>query len=283
MCSAAILAGFEPAVRDSDVFTATSAKCGQTWLTTLLYHLKTEGLSPDFGGVGLLGRVPWLEHPKDFASQEPYPVASRLAQIEAMEDPRVFKMHVLWEEVPRPPGSQAKVLTITRDPRDVPYSMYRHLCALREGPFTESGPPPFEVYFEQWLERGYYFEHTVSFWAQRNDPDLLWLRYEDLIADLAGAAGQIVDFLGWDCSQESIDRAVPLATFGHMHKTERSTLLKGQTSFADGTHFVREGGVGKNRARLSAEMEQRILDRARETFEPDCFAWVVAQGTSPSD
>ena len=43
MCDGELLAQFEPTVRDSDVFITTTAKCGQTWLQALLFHLKTKG------------------------------------------------------------------------------------------------------------------------------------------------------------------------------------------------------------------------------------------------
>ena len=37
MCNGALLEAFEPTTRASDVFCATAAKCGQTWLLTLMH------------------------------------------------------------------------------------------------------------------------------------------------------------------------------------------------------------------------------------------------------
>ena len=62
-----------------------------------------------------------------------------MAELAALDDPRIIKMHVVWEEIPRPAGSKARVITITRDPRDVPYSMFQHLQSMKFEPGDE--PP----------------------------------------------------------------------------------------------------------------------------------------------
>src|SRR6187399_3559504 len=95
MCDGQFLALFEPTTRDTDVFVTTAAKSGQTWLQTLLFHLKTGGNEPDLRGVGLHGVSPWLELPRSFDPEAPpLDVATRLAKVEALDDPRIFKLHV---------------------------------------------------------------------------------------------------------------------------------------------------------------------------------------------
>lgn len=278
MCNGEILAAFEPTTRPSDVFVATAAKCGQTWLLALLHHLRTGGLDPDFGGRGAFAVTPWLEIPGNMTSGHRYEVGPRLAELEALPDPRVFKMHVTWPEIPRAAGSGAKIMTITRDPRDLPYSMYAHLQGMRpevRGP--SKADESFDTYFEAWMEMGYFFKVVRSFWPHHADPDVLWLRYEDLKADLAGQARRCVEFLGWDVSEEGLARACALASLGNMQSTE--SKLGMSDAFLPGSKFVREGAVGRNRARLSPEQQARIVARAREEFEPACFDFVMSQGT----
>lgn len=277
MCDGELLERFEPTVRDSDVFIVTSAKCGQTWLQALLFHLGSRGRAPDFYGRGLEGVSPWLEIPASFASGRLFSSREqRLAQFEALGDPRVFKMHVLWDEIPRPPGSKARVITITRDPRDVPYSMFAHLHALA----LEGGnrpPEDFDEYFERWMDFGFYFSFVASFWPHEEDADVLWLRYEDMQRDLRGQTERIVAFLGWDLSAEDIDRALPLVDFHRMRSTEKTELFRDLAGVwkQDG-HFFREGGVGKNRARLSEEQERRIVERLRAEVPAACADFVLS-------
>jgi hypothetical protein len=277
MCDGALLEAFEPTTRPTDVFVATAAKSGQTWLLALLHHLRTGGADPDFGGIGALGVTPWLENPRDMTNGRAFDRAERLAQLAAMRDPRVFKLHVTWEEIPRASGSGAKVMTITRDPRDLPWSMYQHVLGMTPeilGPDWKD--PGFDAFFDQWLERGYFFQVVRSFWPHFRDPDVLWLRYEDLKEDLRREAARCVQFLGWNVDDAGFERACRLADLKHMQAEEKKLLMG--SAFKPDARFVREGAVGKNRARLSADQEARIVERARRELEPACFAFVMCQG-----
>jgi hypothetical protein len=277
MCDGELLERFEPTARPTDVFVVTSAKCGQTWLQALLFHLKTGGREPDFGGKGLGGVSPWLEIPAGFLGSRSFSThEERLAQFEALDDPRVFKMHVVWEEIPRPSGCEARVVTVTRDPRDVPYSMFCHLHALEHG--EGKGPPDdFGDYFDQWMEFGFYFKFLASFWPHREDPDVLWLRYEDMQRDLRGETRRLVEFLGWDAGERELERALPLVDFERMRSRERSDIFRGTNApWKEGGRFFREGAVGKNRARLSEEQERRILDRLRAELPAACCDFVLS-------
>jgi hypothetical protein len=275
MCNGALLEAFEPSARASDVFCATAAKCGQTWLLTLMHHLRTRGQDSTLSGSDLLELTPWLELPrKRPADGQSYQVEDRLSELAALPDPRVFKMHVLWDEIPRPAGSLSRVVTIIRDPRDGPYSMFRHASGSRRGPDIADD---FEAYFERWMEFGYYFKVVRSFWPHRGDPSLLWLRYEDLQRDLEKEAWRLVRFLGWPVSETEMAQVLPLVSFDHMRDREDSALKRdGQSFWKEGSRFFREGGVGKNRSRLSEEQERRLVDRARTEFDPDCCDFVMS-------
>ena len=279
MCDGELLALFEPTTRDSDVFVTTTAKCGQTWLQTILFHLKTGGHKPDFGGVGLGGVSPWLEIPQDFGYGRTWDTREeRLAELEALDDPRVFKMHVEWDEVPRPVGSKAKVITITRDPRDVPYSMFSHLDAMkpREGRLQEDN---FDRYFDGWMERGLYFSMVASYWQHVGEPDFLWLRYEDMQRDLRGQIDRLVAFLGWPVTQDDIARTLPLVDFQHLRAIEKTQVMpRADAAWKEDRNFFREGGMGKNRARLSADQQRRIVDRLHAELPRDCCEFVLSLG-----
>jgi hypothetical protein len=274
MCDGALLEAFEPTVRDSDVFCTTVAKSGQTWLMALMHHLRTRGLDPEMQGRGQMAVMPWLELPGPIGAGEPYVRSERLAELAALPDPRYFKMHVVYGEVPRPAGSRSKVVTITRDPRDLPYSMFCHLRGLgRLSPEEED----FAVYFERWMEFGFFFDFVRTFWPHRDEPHVLWLRYEDLQADLRGEAQRLARFLELDVSTADLERVLPLVSMTQMQAREDRGSI-GAMPWREGSRFFREGAVGKNRARLSSEQEARIVERARSEFEPACFDFVMSQG-----
>jgi hypothetical protein len=279
MCDGALLERFEPTTRDSDVFVATAAKSGQTWLLALLFHLKTRGRSPDYGGEGLLRQTPWLELPYDVTTREPWDHDERMEMLEALDDPRIFKMHVIWPEIPRPGGSKARIITVTRDPRDLPYSMFRHLAGMKGDWPGKPATDDFDAYFEHWFDYGYVFRFLESFWPHYDDEDVLWLRYEDMQEDLEREARKIVAFLGWNVDDDDLARVLPLVDFEQMQKSEKKQIMsEGTSRWKEDAQFFREGGVGKNRARLSAEQEARIVDRAKETLPAECVEFVFAQG-----
>ncbi len=270
-CDGALLEAFEPHARDTDVFVAAASKVGQTWVLALLHHLRTEGRDPDFGGRGAMAATPWLEFPRDMTTFQPIDRTARLAELEALPAPRVFKMHVVWDEIPR--GGRGKVVTITRDPRDVPWSMYQHLLGLQ--PHLHPVPwvdPGFDEWFDGWIDTTPYFPIVRSLWEHRNDPDLLWLRFEDLKVDLPRGAHRCAEFLRWPVSSDGEARAVELSELGAMQRREASLKMG---AWKEGHRFVREGAVGKNRARLNAEQQQRVVDRARATLDPDCVRFVM--------
>jgi len=275
MCDGELLAMFEPTTRDSDVFISTSAKCGQTWLQSLLFHLKTGGREPDFRGVGLGGVSPWLELPNTMSFGSSWSTREeRLAQFEALDDPRVFKLHVVWDEIPRPAGSPAKIMTVTRDPRDVPYSMFSHLMSMNL-PEGEGPPDDFDLYFEQWMDFGFYYKFLQSFWPHKDDEDVLFLRFADMKRDLRGQIARILEFLAWEVSSEVIERIVPLVDINRMRETEKSTILTNQASWKNDRHFFREGAIGKNAARLSDDQRRRVIERLHAELPPDCCAFVT--------
>jgi hypothetical protein len=276
MCDGEFLALFEPTVRDSDVLISTSAKCGQTWLQTLLFHFKTQGREPDLYGKSIWELSPWLELPGGTMGFNPEDRQERLARFEALPDPRVFKLHVIWPEIPRPAGSKAKIMTITRDPRDVPYSMFAHLRGMKTTPDSEP-PTDFSAYFETWFERGFYFQFLQSFWPHRNDEDVLFLRYEDLHRDLRAQCTRILTFLDWEVEDAALARVLPLVDFQYMRTQEHARKKRGHSNWKDGEYFVREGAVGKNRGHLSEQQASRILARLERELGPDCCAFVLSE------
>ncbi|MDH5672456.1 MAG: sulfotransferase domain-containing protein [Myxococcales bacterium] len=275
MCDGALLEAFEPSVRDSDIFCATVPKSGQTWLMALMFHLRSRGLDPEMGGKDRMEVMPWLELPFDVRTRTPHERSERLSHFATLPDPRIFKMHVSYDEIPRPAVSHSRIVTITRDPRELPFSMYNHLDGMgRLTPEQED----FNVYFESWLETGYFFEVVRSFWPHREENHLLWLRYEDLQADLPGQARRLCDFLGWPLHDADLERVLPLVSFSHMQGEEDRRRMEQpeQSIWREGKRFFREGAVGNNSERLSESQRRRVVERARELLHPECFDFVMS-------
>ena len=66
---------------------------------------------------------------------------------------------------------------------------------------------------------GSYFLHLLSWWQHRNDPNVLFLFYEDMKDDLESVVRKVAAFMEIQ-SEEAIKKAVENSTFEFMKKNE---------------------------------------------------------------
>ena len=170
--------------RATDVVIATFPKCGTTLLQQLVHQLRTGG-SWDFAEISDV--VPWLESCLDFGVDP---------QREQGSSPRAFKSHMSWPMLPR----GARVITVLRKPSQVLESFYNFYGGYKFDK-AEIGIDAFARNFfahrgMMRLHGGTYYEHLLSFWEKRDQPNLLILCYEDVVADPTAAAAQVAAFIG---------------------------------------------------------------------------------------
>jgi hypothetical protein len=262
-----VLAHFRP--RPTDVLITTAPKCGTTWMQQILHQLRTGG-DPSF--ASLYEVVPWLE-----ANKDRRPFRDVVADFERLPDPRVFKTHCTYDQTP---GTDvARIILTTRDPRDAFVSMLHHMRDMTDEAFAKmGGRPPTDVdsAFERWMQRRAWFRNIVSWWPHRDDPNVLLLRYEDLLRDLPGAIDQIVDHLGWDVGRDARARAAEYSSFAWMSANrEKFTRFSAtEASHFKPGGFIRKGAAGDHAGVLSAAQEQRLLDEVRRSVEPECLAFL---------
>ena len=169
---------FQP--RPSDIVIAPFAKCGTTWLQQIAHGLRTRG-SMDFEEISNV--TPWIELAFDLGID--------LDAVQVAE-PRVFKSHLSWHDVPK----NARYIVSFRAPSDAFISVYRFF----EGFMFEPGTIDLDTFFrwrnppEKMGERGYW-HHLASWWEQRNNPDVLLLCYEDMVADLPNTVRRVAAFM----------------------------------------------------------------------------------------
>lgn len=164
----------------TDVLIATFPKCGTTWLQQIVHGMRTRG-SMDFDEITLA--VPWLELALDLGIDLEAPQAA---------EPRAFKTHLTWQEVPK----GGRYIAMVRNPKDVVVSLYH----FHEGWRFEPGTIAMGEYARAFFlapERGRrYWKHVASWWEQRARNDVLLLSYEAMQRDLPQAVRRIADFIG---------------------------------------------------------------------------------------
>jgi len=245
---------FKP--RPSDVFIATYAKAGTTWMQQIVHGLRTGG-SMDFGEITEV--VPWIELAVDLGLD---------AQAEQAADPRAYKTHLDWHEVPK----GGRYIAIIRHPYDIALSLYRFM----NGWFFESG----SIGLEEFVREDYlksddgqdYWRHVLSWWQQRDREDVLFLTYEGMKADLPGTVRRVASFIGLPDSPH-LGIAAEQASFEFMkaHADQfDDNLVRRMRDAACGlptggeSNKVSSGASGGGRQALNDEL-RALLDEAWQT------------------
>jgi len=239
------LAHLEFVPRPDDVFIVTYPRSGTTWMQMVLYQLTTDG---DMGFPHIYEYCPWFERSN----------RSGLG-FEARPSPRLFKSHLPYGKIPKGP---CKYIYVARDGKDVAVSYY-HLQRNYngfEGTFTEF----FDRYLRGKLEFGSWFEHVQGWWRHHSDPNVLFLRYEELLGDLEGCLRRVIAFCGFEIAPERFPTILERCSFAFMKQHESQFDPVTGASWeqgAQGKAFLRTGRTGDWKGQLSPEQAARF-DRA---------------------
>lgn len=237
-----IARGLALSLRPSDVVITPFAKSGTTWLQQMLHTLRTRG---DMAFDDISRVVPWIE------------TSSALGidlDAEQAACPRAFKSHLPYQAIPK----GGKYINAVRNPGDALVSMYKFM----EGWFLEPGAVSLNDFAEQrFLKSRDYWKHLKSWWAQRHQPDTLFLAYEHMHADLSGTINRVAQFAGIPVDDELLEITLKHTSLAFMleHKDRFDDALMralserrcGLPAGSDSAK-VREGKPGSYRQTLSA-------------------------------
>ncbi|XP_065364444.1 sulfotransferase 1C4 [Calliphora vicina] len=275
--------------RPNDVWVVTFPRSGTTWTQELVWLVANNLDFETAQKMPLTQRFPFFEfqlfmHPviKEELLKQNALSESNQNFIETISMPgykllsdmptsqrRFIKSHFPFSLLPPSVMEQkSKLIYVARRPKDVAVSFY-HLNRLFR---TQGYVGDFERYwgyFEKslnpWMP---YYSHLKEAMQHKNDSNVLYLQYEDMVANLEGSIKQIANFL--DCSLDESKMDMLLAhlnitnfrnnpAVNSQELSEVGVLNKSQ----DG--FVRKGVVG------ASENEFRkvpgLLERAEKWIE----------------
>jgi sulfotransferase len=220
--------------RPGDICYISYPKSGSTWLAYILVLIVNGGRIPTDRKT-LRDCLHWVE------SSWTYPRSAD--ELEALPSPRIFKSHMPYQMAlgGDPEQNPCKYIYIARNPKDVAVSYY---FFEREkswsGHYAGSWSHWLEVFREGKVQRGSWFDHVLSWWAHRDAPNILFLRYEDLRADFGKELSRIVTFLGRDADEDMLERIRRMASFDAMRKERFSNMHE----IEEFQGFFRKGEVG---------------------------------------
>lgn len=167
--------------REGDLFITGFPKCGTTWMQHIVFSILNDGVAPQ-DMIEFTMRVPFLER-----------VGAEGA--ERMPRPGAIKSHLPYDKIPL--SKDAKYIYLARNPYDCCVSFYYHakgfpVYQFQNGTFDEF----FDMFIEGRVDYGDYFEHLLSWYDHRQDPNVFFLTYEDLKRDTKSWILRLAQFMG---------------------------------------------------------------------------------------
>ncbi len=246
-------AGSALQLRPSDVVITPYGKSGTTWTQQIVHTLRTRG-DMDFTDISRV--VPWIEASHGLGID---------LDAEQKAPPRAFKSHLDANKVPK----GGRYINVVRDPGDALVSMYK----FQEGWFFETGTISIEEFARHGFlkSRGYY-EHLRSWWARKDDPDVLFLAYEKMLQGPSDAIRRIAHFIDVELDDALLAITLEHSSLAfmseHKDRFDDAMMRRRSEEVADlpegsDTAKVREGKAGSG-ATLSAEIREELDTLWRE-------------------
>lgn len=234
-------------VRDDDTFLITFPKSGTTWVQRIICLILEEGI--DSSQTHLFKKVPFLEMPQGYSSDSDVEPPGLYEIANKKPSPRFMKTQLRMKYLPREiETKKPKIVYVARNPKDNAVS-YFNFCSLTVH------CPKYKVWSEFLrdfqrgaLPRGSWFENVLGWWQKRNEPNVLFLKYEDLQKNLPASVVQIAEFLGRKLSEETIEDICNKSSFNSMKNDPMTNPDLIMPSFKEGLKenrsFLRKGTVG---------------------------------------
>jgi hypothetical protein len=236
-------------VRTTDVFISSYPRSGTT-LTQWILYLLTHEEQPD--PAHLTKVSPWFE--RSLAIGE-----LTASDLEEFPSPRVFKSHLPRQWLP----DGARYIYVERDGLDVLVSYFDFYRAYLG--FKGTLDDFYRRFMDGQVQYGSWFEHVAGWRERSSDPDVLIVRYEDLLSDRKASIERIMEFLGWERDERWVDRAVIESSFDAMKRREsvfdHATALLLERGVSPQS-FLRAGQSGRGEDSLSDAQVRELRERS---------------------
>lgn len=263
--------------RPDDIVISTPPKSGTTWMQGIVYSLLwPRGDGPAFDGI-----TPWID-------MRLFPIEDVAADVEAQTHRRFLKTHTPADCLAI--DDDVSYLVVYRDGRDALVSWANHrgkmrpevIEALNERAAGDGLDPldPYldvddlDVLFDEWLVECSSVRHLASWWPLRDLPNVCFVHYADLLADLGGEMRRIAEFLQLDIPDDAWPAAVDRCRIDEM-RTAAAASGRMDLAFEGGAAaFFNQGTNGRWVGRLTDRQVERYLDHVADGLPADAAQWL---------
>lgn len=245
--------------RPDDVFVVSYPKSGTTWVKEIVWQIYNNG---EISSENSLYRVPFLEMATDKNLSR--------SDLKTMGSPRLMMTHLPYSVIPKSSdvNTQCKYIYVARNPKDVAVSYFHFVDGLKAHDGAGyNGPWEFFVKLFMEGEAGWcsWNNHVLDWWQHKDNPNVLFLKYEDLQKDLPSHVQRIAKFLSKPLSDELIGRIAEQCTFKGMTKNLASHEFLGEGDSV--VRFLRKGVVGDWKNYFTPEMNEQFDEKMLENLK----------------
>ena len=281
----------EVELRPGDILISTSYKAGTTWTQTIVGHLIFWGEMPEV----LLAASPWID-------MRIRPLDEIREAIAEQTHRRFLKTHLPLDGLSF--RDDVQYIVVGRDGRDVFMSLWNHYrnqtdtinTLLNEVPGRVGDPfPPcpddIRELFQGWVSRGWFewesdgypywshLHHMKTWWEWRHLPNILFVHYADMLADLEGEVRRIANFLGIEHEEGAWAEIADACRFDNVKKNTDRITGDMSLGFKGGAQtFIHKGTNGRWKDVLTAGDLAKYQSAVERVLPPDCAQWLENGG-----
>ncbi|XP_062980821.1 amine sulfotransferase-like [Elgaria multicarinata webbii] len=257
-------------VRDSDIFIVTYPKSGTVWTQNILCLILNESHRNGTENMTTYQQAPFLDYNVtnvDFTQQP---------------SPRIIMAHLPYYLVPKGlKDKKGKVIYVYRNPKDAMASLFLYINPT-EGLGKSSDLEDFmQSYLAGKVACNSIFDHVKGWYTHKNEFNVLFLSYEEMIKDLRGAVLKICSFVGKQLSSQEVDKVVDLATFKNMKADRRANneIVLERMFKLENINHLRKGTIGDWKNIMTVSQSERFDKVFREKMKdiPLKFIWDIKE------
>ncbi|XP_069624075.1 amine sulfotransferase-like [Ranitomeya imitator] len=260
-------------IRDGDVFLVTYPKSGTIWTQQILSLIFNEGHRNRTEQIETMDRVPWIEYNVNNIDYNSRP------------SPRLFSTHLPYYLMPKDLRFRmGKIIYVSRNPKDVLVSFYHFFKMYPNLKCTIKWETFIDLFILGKVIGGSWFDHVRGWYQHKEDFDILFLTYEEMIKDLRFAVLKICKFVGINLDDEAVDIVVAKATFKNMKHDPLANYTFLSNELLDKTKgsFLRKGIVGDWKTTMTVAQSEMFDKLYKEKMGdlPIKFTWEIYEETA---
>ncbi|GJQ75779.1 hypothetical protein Trydic_g17850 [Trypoxylus dichotomus] len=251
-------------VRSDDVWLVSYSRTGSTWCQEIIWlamnNLNFEKATSTIQQL----RAPMMEMSIYFFDNKEFCELignNSIEYVKNVPSPRFIKSHISYDLLPTQlKDVKPKIIYMSRNPKDVFLSYYPHMQMFYglNATFEESA----EMFCKGKMPLGCLLDHYLGFWQRRDEPNILFLKYEDLRYDTKETIQRIANFLEKPLSEEEVDKLHDFLTLPKMKNNPGMNMEMFTTNCEKkgrqngGLPFIGSGSIGGWKERMTPEISK---------------------------